>query len=39
MGKILAIAASALTWWKESRQYTDNTKRKRWNDNKLMVAE
>lgn len=39
MGDILAIAASALTWWSESSQCTDNTKIKEWNNNKLMVTE
>lgn len=39
MGENLAIAASALTWWNESSQCSDNTKRKEWNNNKLMVTE
>lgn len=39
MGKHIAITASALTWWNENSQYLDNTKRKGWNNNKLMVTE
>lgn len=39
MGENVAIAASTFIWWNESSQYTDNTKRKEWNNNKLMVIE